>query len=1697
MEESDMKKLHGYLLGSTIALSVLGGVIAASVKNELVEVKAESYVIGTDARDNYRKWGADSNLMVSSTMFYVDCEKDGTSGSKVSKDITYTWSGCSNPLEKSSSYIEIDGGGTFTMTLTNIPNYQYLVFTRNSFYDAKGNPDMNLTITVTCGSKTTSGTGTVASSNYLNAFLDIYGGNSSTVTFNIKNNASGKVYLSSDWFDVYHASNFTFNFDKQSGSGGSNDTSVWYYFPYSKINIPSRSGYKFLGYYDSASGGTQYFKADGNPTNATWLLDPSSSAFSKKTLYAHWEVAEQTVNVAAGTGVKSVYLSTSSTATSGKASGSKFNSGETVYAFAELAKGYKAKSGWTKVSGTADTEGAKYRVASKTVGTTTVDFGTITADIYNYSITYNGLSGATVSGNPTSFNINTATFTLNNPTKTGYTFTGWTGTDISGKVMTVTIAKGSIKNRTYTANWDANKYNVTFDTTYGSGGIEATTLTFDSTLPDIPSEQFPTREPSGDHSYSFGGYYTEEPTENEDGSLTPHGKQYYNEFGKGIGLWKEASDTTLYAYWTIDMTVTSSSWSGTWSHEEGKPNVGVKHGITVTPVDPIDAVVWYGLEAGKCNSTNADDFLRSDAGVYEIFFEVKKEGYTTYYGSQTITINKDKSIIDPRPTAISGLEYTALDQELVVAGEVDYGNMLYAVNTTGELPNDSEFTASIPTGKLVDTYYVFYKSSGDGNHNPYAVVETEVITIEIARVDRTEVENLNNTVLAYLETINVRYPEIAATLEAVRAEVYQDAIVENNITVEGVNQNIIKLQEALSTAKVDVTEALINEIGTVSYPTSIDAINEAKNYFDTVLNDDEQAAVDATLVELLNKDNKDYNDAKTVAELINAIPEPSDTDAYYQAVEDAKAAYDALETSNPDAYALVNSATDKEYEIILENNIEAKEVIILIQDIGELTYNGGNDDSLADIQSAEAAYAALQASNPDAVALVNQANHDDLVEARESYDEVDNTVKLIAAIGEVTHGGESDSKEALVAARDAYDALSREEQDLVGGYQNSYKVLDDDEHVYEVLVLIDDIGGVSYDSRSEDAISEARAAYDLLSDDQKDQLGQAKLDELKAAENALATLKKNNNILLILLLIAACLTLVGGILFLFFLIKKKKKDEDDDDSNVDGSSKKEPVKAMSVTGLVPFMIFTSYYFSPSYIALYVIASLAVAIWISCLVVYFVKKYKKKAALEASKAKTNEVSTSEDEEESVTITDEAGNVFNIKFVKSFTAKLIQSPEETKKYYEELKNEVLSYKKTNSRISWHFDSVNSGRSYVLKFAIRGKTLCVYLPLNADDYADSKYKVEKVESKKFEDVPCLYRIKNDRRLGYAKELIAVVANNLGLEKGEEQHEVYSNLPYEPNKPLIERGLIKELKVQVNKPQEEVLASKINSDGDEVITTKDSKGNIFEIRYIKSFTAKLSQAEDVTKDYYHILKNYVLSYKKTNSRVSWHYDSINVGRELILKFAIRGKTLCLYYALDTSALDDKYKVEEAKGKKFIGVPCLYRIKNDRRCEYAKELIDLLMEKLGVEKGKELNDEYRIPFEDSKTLLAKGLIKEVKRKVTNKEEVIKAISVIEADEKMSDEEAEKEIKEDLTSKEHKGKKGIINIDTIGENFNDGDVVTIEALWEKKLIPHNVGYVKVLARGTLSKKLTLDLQDYSIQAVKMVLLEGGTVKKAK
>ena len=74
-----------------------------------------------------------------------------------------------------------------------------------------------------------------------------------------------------------------------------------------------------------------------------------------------------------------------------------------------------------------------------------------------YTIKYN-LNGGSISGQKTKYTSTTATFTLPTPRRTGYTFTGWTGTGLSSATKTVTIKKGSKGNRTYTAHWSVNNY---------------------------------------------------------------------------------------------------------------------------------------------------------------------------------------------------------------------------------------------------------------------------------------------------------------------------------------------------------------------------------------------------------------------------------------------------------------------------------------------------------------------------------------------------------------------------------------------------------------------------------------------------------------------------------------------------------------------------------------------------------------------------------------------------------------------------------------------------------------------------------------------------------------------------------------------------------------------------------------------------------------------------------------------------------------------------------------------------------------------------------------------------------------------------------------------------------------------------------------------------------------------------------------
>ena len=147
-----------------------------------------------------------------------------------------------------------------------------------------------------------------------------------------------------------------------------------------------------------------------------------------------------------------------------------------------------------------------------------------------YFITYNLNGGKNSASNPSVYTCET-NITLQSPTKTGYTFKGWSE-GASSTIQNPYVLKDSTPtNITLTANWTANTYKITFATN-GGNSITAMTVTYDKyyTLPT------PVKE-----GYVFECWTI---TNSSSGTIIKS------------GTWKKTSNITIYAQWkplkTID-----------------------------------------------------------------------------------------------------------------------------------------------------------------------------------------------------------------------------------------------------------------------------------------------------------------------------------------------------------------------------------------------------------------------------------------------------------------------------------------------------------------------------------------------------------------------------------------------------------------------------------------------------------------------------------------------------------------------------------------------------------------------------------------------------------------------------------------------------------------------------------------------------------------------------------------------------------------------------------------------------------------------------------------------------------------------------------------------------------------------------------------------------------------------------------------
>ena len=95
-----------------------------------------------------------------------------------------------------------------------------------------------------------------------------------------------------------------------------------------------------------------------------------------------------------------------------------------------------------------------------------------------------------------SYTIETPTFSLPTPVRLGYAFDGWTGENLPEAQLEVSIARGSMGDKTYTAAWGVIRYTVTLDT---SGGDPLDALAY--TVEDSVTLPTPTRA-----DYTFLGW---------------------------------------------------------------------------------------------------------------------------------------------------------------------------------------------------------------------------------------------------------------------------------------------------------------------------------------------------------------------------------------------------------------------------------------------------------------------------------------------------------------------------------------------------------------------------------------------------------------------------------------------------------------------------------------------------------------------------------------------------------------------------------------------------------------------------------------------------------------------------------------------------------------------------------------------------------------------------------------------------------------------------------------------------------------------------------------------------------------------------------------------------------------------------------------------------------------------------------------
>ena len=255
------------------------------------------------------------------------------------------------------------------------------------------------------------------------------------------------------------------------------DTSEYYSFSYSTlrageklldIQIPEYEGYQFMGWYDNAA-------YEGDPIDLdTYVLSGGVE------MHAKWAKMVD-VRYDRNDGSKELYAET--TGLVGYAPVTVPDAPE---------RKYYTFSGWYRNPAATDA----FDMEKDTVEGNLTLYAGWTAN--TYQITYDLAGGTVETENPSTYTTEEE-FQLNYaPTREGYTFAGWTGTDLDEAAMEVSVGTGNGGDRAYTATWTPITYSIEYKNAYQNSEKNPATY-------NIESEEIVLEQPSRTK-FNFDGW---------------------------------------------------------------------------------------------------------------------------------------------------------------------------------------------------------------------------------------------------------------------------------------------------------------------------------------------------------------------------------------------------------------------------------------------------------------------------------------------------------------------------------------------------------------------------------------------------------------------------------------------------------------------------------------------------------------------------------------------------------------------------------------------------------------------------------------------------------------------------------------------------------------------------------------------------------------------------------------------------------------------------------------------------------------------------------------------------------------------------------------------------------------------------------------------------------------------------------------